>query len=484
MKVANAPLSYGAFELTVGIYPNVPGPDELLAAIAAAGYEGTELGPPGYLGDGDELRARLDETRPRADRRLVPDPLLAARAPRRRPRRAAAHARPVRGRGRVDGAAGVRRRRLARAARESGRGKDEPSLRLDDAGWTRFADGLARAESLARARGFAPVFHAHTSTYVEAPAEIDRLLELSSIDLLVDTGHLLVGGSDPIQALRDWGPRVGYVHLKDARLDVVREVVAEGVGGVEAWRRGVFCELGTGDVDLDGVPRGAARDRLRRLAVRRAGPHPARRRAAVGGGRGAGQEPRVAAAAAGSELVERRHRLGAGELAGHDRARDRAEPHALDQAEPAHERVAERGPERVAGAEAVHDLDRRHRHVGDGAVGLEDRRAARRHASAPADERHGRPPPRPRPRCRRPGRRATPPAQQARGTPPGTPKRRAPVAVEDRRPAVGPHRGERRPGARLLREPVPLAYSSGAAATSSASKSAGESCQSGTVGRR
>ena len=40
-------------------------------------------------------------------------------------------------------------------------------------------------------RGFEPVFHAHTSTYVEAPAEIDRLLELSTIDLLVDTGHLL-----------------------------------------------------------------------------------------------------------------------------------------------------------------------------------------------------------------------------------------------------------------------------------------------------
>ena len=100
-------------------------------------------------------------------------------------------------------------------------------------------------------RGFEPVFHPHTSTYVEAPQEIERLLELSRIELLLDTGHLLVGGSDPIQALRDWGPRVGYVHLKDARLDVVRDVVAEGVGGVEAWRRGVFCELGTGDVDLD-----------------------------------------------------------------------------------------------------------------------------------------------------------------------------------------------------------------------------------------
>ncbi len=251
MQVCNAPLSYGAFELTVGIYPNVPGPDELLAAIASAGYEGTELGPPGYLGDADGLRARLERfgleltggwcpirfSEPwfleddLGELRRTLDLFEAA---------GAFDARPVFG----DGGSPER---LA----NPGRGKDDPSLQLDDEGWTRFADGLARAETLARMRGFHPVFHAHTSTFVEAPAEIDRLLEISSIELLLDTGHLLVGGSDPIQALRDWGPRVGYVHLKDARLDVVRQVVAEGVGGIEAWRRGVFCELGTGDVDLD-----------------------------------------------------------------------------------------------------------------------------------------------------------------------------------------------------------------------------------------
>jgi len=252
MRIANAPLSYGAFELTVGIYPNVPGAEELLGEISLAGYEGTELGPPGYLGEGDVLRDRLErrgleltggwcpirfsdpEHRDQdlAELRRTLDLFDGA---------GATAARPVFG----DGGSEAR---LA----NPGRGGDDPSLRLNEAGWARFADGLARAEEIVRERGYEPVFHAHTSTYVEAPAEIDRLLELSEIDLLVDTGHLLVGGSDPIQALRDWGPRVGYVHLKDARLDVVRAVVAEGAGGIEAWRRGIFCELGTGDVDLDG----------------------------------------------------------------------------------------------------------------------------------------------------------------------------------------------------------------------------------------
>jgi len=45
--VANAPVSYGAFELTVGINPNVPDGTALLDAVAAAGYDGIDLGPVG-----------------------------------------------------------------------------------------------------------------------------------------------------------------------------------------------------------------------------------------------------------------------------------------------------------------------------------------------------------------------------------------------------------------------------------------------------
>src|SRR5215210_7616771 len=54
------PVSHGAFELTVGVVPNVPAPDEVLDSIAAAGYEGTELGPRGYLRAGGHLRDRLE----------------------------------------------------------------------------------------------------------------------------------------------------------------------------------------------------------------------------------------------------------------------------------------------------------------------------------------------------------------------------------------------------------------------------------------
>jgi inosose dehydratase len=251
MRVANAPLSYGAFEMTVGIFPNVPGPEELTSEVASAEYAGIELGPPGYLGAGDELRERLDRHGLVLTGGWCPvrfsepehwDEDLAELARTLELFDAAGGtARPVFG----DGGSDARRA-------NPGRGNDDRSLGLDDAGWRRFGDGLRRAEELARSRGFDPTFHSHTSTFVEAPWEIDRLLELSDVGLLVDTGHLLIGGSDPIQALRDWGARVNYVHIKDVRLDVLRGVVRDRVGAVEAWQRGIFCELGTGDVDLDG----------------------------------------------------------------------------------------------------------------------------------------------------------------------------------------------------------------------------------------
>ncbi len=59
IQVANAPCSYGAFEITVGVLPDVPDAEHVLGAIAAAGYAGTELGPPGYLGDAGVLRERF-----------------------------------------------------------------------------------------------------------------------------------------------------------------------------------------------------------------------------------------------------------------------------------------------------------------------------------------------------------------------------------------------------------------------------------------
>jgi inosose dehydratase len=88
---------------------------------------------------------------------------------------------------------------------------------------------------------------------VEAPWEIERMLSVTDVGVCLDTGHLLLGGGDPVQAVSDWGPRINHVHLKDARLDVIQGIVNDRAPVRAIWERRAFCRLGTGDIPLGAV---------------------------------------------------------------------------------------------------------------------------------------------------------------------------------------------------------------------------------------
>lgn len=255
MAVANAPVSYGAFEITVGVDPNVPDPLTLLDWVQKAGYEGVDLGPVGYLGDTETLAVRLGDhelglaggylelpfSEPEkleaalAELEALLDVFDSVSGPALRPKPTLA-----------DAGSPARSRYPGRAALDR-------SVGLDDAAWKRFADGLARVVERCRDRGYDPTFHHHTATYIEAQWEIERLLEVSNVGLCLDTGHLLLGRGEPIAAIRDWADRINQVHLKDARLDRLEEIVSEAAPVEEIWRRQAFCALGDGDIDVEQV---------------------------------------------------------------------------------------------------------------------------------------------------------------------------------------------------------------------------------------
>jgi inosose dehydratase len=252
VRVANAPLSYGAFEMTVGTDFAVPDPEQVLAAIGDAGYAGTDLGPPGYLGEGETLARRLESNDLDVVGGFVPirfserehwqeDLLGLHRTLDLFAAAGAAGARPV-----LCDAGGPER------IANPGRGGEDTSLRLDDGHWRTLVEGVSHAADAARERGFDPVFHHHTSTYVEGVAEIERLLEDSDVALLLDSGHIAVAGGDAVEALADWSERIRAVHIKDVRLDVLERVKAERADMLTAWRRGLFCGLGQGDADVEG----------------------------------------------------------------------------------------------------------------------------------------------------------------------------------------------------------------------------------------
>jgi inosose dehydratase len=255
LAIANAPVSYGAFEITVGIDPNVPEPLTLLDWVAEAGYEGVDLGPAGYLGTIETLPERL------AARSLglaggylelpfsEPDKLSSAIGELETLLDVldSVSSKPLPPRPTLADAGSPER------SRYPGRSALDPSVGLDDAGWERFAEGLEIVVARCRERGHEPTFHHHTATHVEAQWEIERLLAISDVGLCLDTGHLLLGRGDPLRALREWSDRINHIHLKDASSAKLEEIVAEAAPVREIWRRKAFRALGDGDIDVDAV---------------------------------------------------------------------------------------------------------------------------------------------------------------------------------------------------------------------------------------
>ena len=263
IAVANAPVSYGAFELTVGHDPDVPDGIAVLDQVAAAGYAGIDLGPVGYLGRGERLGELLAERGlglagayvelPYADHealeRALPelDAILDA-FDAVRPYLSGPPPRPTL----ADNGSQERRNHPGRSVRDH-------SLGFGAEAWKRFAAGLARVIERCRDRGYEPTFHPETGTHVEAPWEIERVLEVSDVGLCLETGHMLLGGGDPVAMLTGFGDRVNHVHLKDARLPVMAQIIADEAPVTEIWTREAFCALGDGDLDTDAVLDGLRR---------------------------------------------------------------------------------------------------------------------------------------------------------------------------------------------------------------------------------
>jgi inosose dehydratase len=250
IAVANAPCSYGAFEETVDSDPFVPTPSNVLDQVAAAGYSGIDLGPPGYLGDTSEIgemlavrkltlaggfmplpfgdRALLDDEMPRLHELLDIFDATGSLAPRPKPTLADA---------------GTPSARLMPAAE-----RETEALQRSLRWWQAYADGVRLAADACRERGYEPTFHHHVGSRIETPQEIERLLELTDVPLCLDNGHLAVAGGDAVDGIRRWGERINHVHMKDADIDAIQTLVQQRAPVEELWQRQVFRPLGEGQL--------------------------------------------------------------------------------------------------------------------------------------------------------------------------------------------------------------------------------------------
>jgi inosose dehydratase len=141
--------------------------------------------------------------------------------------------------------------------REQQAGRIRAEHGLADEEWTTFAAAADRvAAEVWQQTGLHSVFHPHCGGYVETPDEIDELMrrtDPSRLGLVLDTGHVLYGGGDPLEVFRAHRDRVRHVHFKDCDLNVAKAVRAQGLGYLAAVRSQLFCELGTGGVNFEAI---------------------------------------------------------------------------------------------------------------------------------------------------------------------------------------------------------------------------------------
>jgi inosose dehydratase len=240
MKIAGAPISWGVCE--------VPGwgfqlaPDRVLAEMRDVGMSATELGPEGFLpSDPTQLTAVLDSFGLRCVGQFAPvllhdedhDPLPDIAAP-------------------LDALSACDADVLVLAAATGSDGYDARPA-LDDQQWATLLANLDRLGEAAADRGALAVLHPHVGTMVETRDEVDRVLGGSAIQLCLDTGHLLIGGTDPLQLARKVPDRIAHAHLKDVDAALAARVRAGELSYTEAVRRGMYTPLGAGDVDIAGI---------------------------------------------------------------------------------------------------------------------------------------------------------------------------------------------------------------------------------------
>ena len=240
MRIAGAPISWGVCEVTGWGYQMAP--SRVLAEMKAVGLEATEFGPQGWLPVGPVERA--EALRPfglAAVGAFVPvvlhdpthDPLPEVSLE-------------------LDSFEAAGGDVLVLAANSGLAGYDERPV-LDEQGWASMFTNLDRLADLAASRGVRATLHPHVGTMVEKRDEVLRVLAGSKIPLCLDTGHLLIGGTDPVELAAAYAGRINHVHAKDVRADLARRVQAGELTYTEAVRAGIYVPLGEGDVDFAAI---------------------------------------------------------------------------------------------------------------------------------------------------------------------------------------------------------------------------------------
>jgi inosose dehydratase len=130
-----------------------------------------------------------------------------------------------------------------------------PRIELGEREWEQLIRHLAEIDEIVASHGLTLALHPHVGTLVETDADVARVLAGSNVGWCFDTGHLLIGGTDPAAFVRDHAERIVHVHLKDVDAALAERVRAGELSLVAATQAGLFRPLGQGDSGIEEVLR-------------------------------------------------------------------------------------------------------------------------------------------------------------------------------------------------------------------------------------
>ena len=132
--------------------------------------------------------------------------------------------------------------------------------KLADDAWAGYGARITELAGLLAAEGLRLCYHHHMGTIVETEADIDAFMAHTSApaQLLLDTGHATWGGSDPAALAARYRDRIGHVHVKDVRRDVMERARREDWSFLDAVLGpgrdiGIYTVPGDGMVDYVSV---------------------------------------------------------------------------------------------------------------------------------------------------------------------------------------------------------------------------------------
>ena len=243
-QLAGAPISWGVCEANGWGYQIEA--DQVLTEMRECGITATELGPDGYLPqDAKELARVLDGHGLDLCGAFVPIVLH------KKDRLKASYER-ARRQAEVLAALNAGNFVLATPAEDGDYDSRDP---MDAQAKAVFSESLPMITEIAKEFGLQMVLHPHAGTMFETPNDLDFLLNETDINLCLDTGHIVVGGGNPLDIAKRAGSRVKHVHLKDCDAAAAARIQNRTSTYSTEVKNGMYKPLGQGDAQISEVIR-------------------------------------------------------------------------------------------------------------------------------------------------------------------------------------------------------------------------------------